>query len=353
MKALQTLLTLGTFMCSALTLGVSTGAHAGSSPYQEAITQASREQALGQQTVPLLEVVPPDGGREAQIDRLLDLLHNSSERRIHARTPGAMQRSQRSTIIFAQDHSWYLEVDGDGSRFRFRADIDNPTEVAAAAAAGRLPMDTLERLGRSYITEQLRPLVDIPDTERLVFLGTRYLRQGSATAADPTFTSEVVANIAIFGREIRGMYVAGPGSKIAVWVSNRGEIVGFDVDWPVYQVATQTQETLPIGEVRNRLYAYTETPQDLIERNTTHFECGYIDLGVHRRGRASVQPGCAVRHDGPLPDGGKYASIEIVPIGVSVVEDSDWPVTKLIATGQPWDPCQVSRTACQEPPPEN
>ncbi len=89
MKALHTPVILGTLLCSALTLGIAPSVPAEDSSYQNAITQVSLEQALGQETVPLLDVVLPAGGREAQLDRLLELLQASSERRIHARSPGA------------------------------------------------------------------------------------------------------------------------------------------------------------------------------------------------------------------------------------------------------------------------
>jgi hypothetical protein len=163
----------------------------------------------------------------------------------------------------------------------------------------------------------------------------KYLRQGSASEDNQQFTSEVVANIAIFGREVYGTFVAGPGSKIAVWFSNSGEPVGFDVDWPTYQASQDIQATLPIRNVWDRLFTYADSPRELIERNTTRFECGYVDLGVHKRQGNVIQTGCFAHHDGSLPDGDlKYASIETIPLGTQVVEDSSWPVTQLIAAGQ-------------------
>jgi hypothetical protein len=321
------------------------------SAYRASINVASLRGALDGQSVPLLKVVPLKGGRTGQLEQLRRIIDSGLARRLQLQNPGKMRSSDRSLLLPATDGSWYVEVMGDGSVFRYRGNIDDQKEIDAAARFGRLDMATLERLGSEFITKQLAPLAPLADGERLVFLGARYLREGSASEENQKFTSEVVANIAVFGREVRGTYVAGPGSKIAVWFSNAGEPVGFDVDWPTYRVLPRTQKTLALGQVWERLFAYADSPQDLIKKNLSHFECGYVDLGGRKRGTTMLQAGCFALHDGPLGDDLKYASIEVIPIGEKVVRDTKWPVTRAIASKKPWDLCKVSKTACVEPPP--
>jgi hypothetical protein len=78
------------------------------------LTEVSLREGLGGRAV--LEAIPPDGGRDRRLDRLLELLAGSSDRRIHVRNPGRLSVSDRSRVLFAADESWYLEVMGDGSR---------------------------------------------------------------------------------------------------------------------------------------------------------------------------------------------------------------------------------------------
>lgn len=334
-------------------LGAPSFLRAEGSRYRAQLTEISFRGALGERSVPLLDVVPPEGRRDGQLKRLQAMVAASPDRRIHVRNPGRTRSSNRSTILFASDESWYLEVMGDGSRLRYRGNIDDRKELEQDRAVGRLEMEALERLGRNYVTQQLASLVSIPEAEKLVFLGTKYLREGSASADDGTFTSEVVSNIAIFGREVQGTFVAGPGSKIAVWFSNRGEPVGFYIDWPTYRVSQATQATLGINDVLDRISRYADNPLGLIQTNSNRFECGYVDLGVFKRKGAPIQTGCLAHHDGPLTsplmDDLIYASIEVIPIGVRVVPDPAWPVTSFIAAGRPWDICQTSKKICAEP----
>jgi hypothetical protein len=324
-----------------LLLGAPVGAGAETSSERARITETSARDALGGRTVALLEVVVPEDGREGQVKRLMELVGRSD------REVGRVASSNRSTILFAADESWQLEVIGDGSRFRYRGNIDDPRRVAADAPFGRLDMATLEQLGRGYIIRHLAPLVHIPEDQQLIFLGTKYLRSGSATA-DEGFTSEVVSNIAVFGRAVHGTYIAGPGSKITVWFTNRGTAIAFNVDWPTYRVLRQQQETLDIAGVRNRIASYADKPE-LIEPNMRRFECGYVDLGVFKRQGAVIQAGCVVHHSGTSSEGFTYAHVETVPIGARVIPDPAWPVTGFVAAGRRWDPCRVSRQVCQEP----
>ena len=327
-----------TLAATVAALAVAGAARAEMSAYSVRLTETSRREALGGRAVPLLKMADAPG-REEQLARLLDVLSQSPDRRIHVRNPGRRSDAPRSIVLFAGDESWYLQVSGDGTRFRYHANIDDPREKAADAALPKLDLATLEALGRDFVMTRLRTVVQLGPNEQIVFLAGRYLREGSATATTP-FDSHVVGNLAVFGREIGGTYVAGPGSKVAVWFSNRGEPMGFFADWPAYEVVGPAPPTLDIAGVRELLARHGDYPLDTIDRNTRQFQCGYMDLGLGNRGRALVQAGCVVEHAGPLSGDLHYGSLESVPISTEMVEDPDWPVTGCIATGKPGNDCR-------------
>ena len=126
----------------------------------------------------------------------------------------------------------------------FRGNIDDPTEIRKARTAGRIiEKDELEKIGRNFIKDALGDFVRVGNEETITFLGVRYMRDGNYNDRGRG-DEEVVANIALFGREIGGVPVIGSGSKIAVWFANDRQPVGFDIDWPVYQVLRSRQEVL-------------------------------------------------------------------------------------------------------------
>src|SRR4029079_2417933 len=109
--------------------------------------------------------------RLLQFGRLVELLAKGPDSRIHIRKTGRLSVSARSTVLFAADNSWYLEVMGDGSRFRYHGNIDDATEEGAAGESGPLDPVTLEQLGRDFIANRLTQLIPSVEGERLVFLG--------------------------------------------------------------------------------------------------------------------------------------------------------------------------------------
>lgn len=289
------------------------------SQYRKELTERSLREALGERAVPLLKFKPPAGGREAALQRLLSVLKASRDRHISVREMGPRHESKRRLKIRAADGSWSLRVDADGSRVRYRGHLGDRTELPSARP---LDLAALERLGRAYIAGPLAPLVPLSASDRLVFLGTRYLRSGSASESDPRFTSAPIAGIALFGREVRGTFVAGPGSKVSVWFTNKGEPIAFDVDWPEYQVEGTAPATLSRERARDRLYKQLPDQRENIERNTKRFECGYIDGGAYHRS-AIIQAGCLIHHDG-LVATGRYARVDAVPLALDPTPDRAW-----------------------------
>lgn len=85
---------------------------------------------------------------------LLSVLSSSSERRVTVSEIGQTRESRESSIVRANDESWYFEVLGDGSRYRYRGNIDDPKEREATAGLPKLDNAQLEKarctLHRSY-----------------------------------------------------------------------------------------------------------------------------------------------------------------------------------------------------------
>ena len=345
-------------MDGALGLCLVGNARADESEYRRNLNVRSLQSVLDDRAVPLLEAVSPKEGRAGVQRDVLAELARSPERRVKVDEIGQTRESRNGSFVRGKDESWYFEVLGDGSRFRYCGNIDDPKERDATAKLPKLDNATLEKLGAGFIHGTLGSVLAISRDDRMVFLGSRYLREGDAEvpaegAAAPKLTSltrEVVANIAVFGPEVRGTYVAGPGSKVAVWLSNAGEVVGFDVDWPSYRVLETRQPTLGRDDTWQRFARYADAAQKQIEGNLQRFECGYIDLSGRKRGAAPLQAGCAAQHAGFLQDDLEYASIELIPVGKEIVADPSWPVTRAILAGVPLSDCDRSRQSCSELP---
>ena len=145
--------------------------------------------------------------------------------------------------------------------------------------------------------------------------------------------AEITANIAVFGREVRGVPVIGPGSKVAVWFANNRQPVGVDVDWPVYKVSRTRQGVLSRDRLFERVRATTLPPTGSDNAAVSRFECGYIDLGATKRG-AGIQSGCAILYSSRKSDENQFARVEFVPAGDQVLTDAKWPLARLIAEGK-------------------
>lgn len=316
-------------------------AWAGPSGYRTSLTSQYLANGFERSSVVVLKP-DPGPGRQVVTRRLLSKLNGELGSSLVGRRLVATDFKQREddgrTLSYLSANS-SLEVYGDGSKFRFRGDIDHANAMKRTLI-NKLANADIESLGRTFITKDLGDFVKLRRDESIAFLGTRYLRNGG-TDLKNTIKDEVVANIAIFGREVFGVPVVGSGSKIAVWFTNDGKPVGFDVDWPTYRPTRQNQQILSREKLESRVKATTITPASSSEAKFSRFECGYVDLGVTKRGN-TIQAGCAVSYEGrsgPADAAGnafKWARIEFVPAGVKVLEDRGWPLTQLIAKeGEP------------------
>lgn len=306
------------------------------SNYRTSLTRRSLANGFEKSSIVVLKP-DPGPGREVVARRLLSKLDGSLGRRLVATDLSEPQNSNRILSYIGENSA--LEVYGDGTRFRFRGDIDNAKGIESIST-GKLSDADLESLGRAFIAKALGDFVKSDRDNSITFLGTRYLRSG-ATDLNGRIEDKVIANIAIFGREVDGIPVVGSGSKIVVWFTNDRNPIAFDVDWPRYRATEENQRILSRERLQARVEATTIASIESLDAKVSRFECGYVDLGATRR-ENFIQSGCMVAYDGrskPLNAAGEtvaWASAEFVPAGVNVLEDSRWPLANyIVREGEP------------------
>ncbi len=305
----------------------------GHSEYLVGLTRRALREGYGKDDVLLLE--PGRGpGRDVVAKQLLALASKKGGpmgARLTAQGLKPARSDDRNTAFIGRFST--LKIFADGTKFRLRGNIDDREEIKRARSGGpMIKKDELEKIGRRFVGEALRDFVKLGSDESLVFLGTKYLREESGSDDKKQYTDEVIANIAIFGREVRGVPVIGSGSKIAVWFANDRQPVGVDVDWPVYKVTRTRQSVLSRERLFERVRAMTVAPGGSDRAAVSRFECGYVDLGATKRG-SGIQSGCAIHYEG-REDDTAWARVEYVPAGEQVFSDPKWPVARLVAEGK-------------------
>ncbi len=300
----------------------------GHSEYLTSLTARALREGFGRDSVELLQ--PMQGPGRAEVAKLLGEMVSRADGAFGRRLAATdlRQSKEDARILTLTGKSSYLEVYADGTKFRLRGNIDDPRELARARGLPRLSQNDLERAGREFVRTALRDFVRLDKDETLTFLGVRYMTDDAAREKERVGEETVVANIAIFGRELRGVPFVGSGSKIAVWFAGDRSPVGVDVDWPRYRPTGQVQRVLPNGQLRDRVKKTTNSGN----AEVTRFACGYVDLGATRRG-AFIQSGCSIAYTGRR-DGDVFARGEFIPAGTQVVRDPKWPLATLIAAGR-------------------
>jgi len=329
-------------------------AEAEHSAYLKAQTERSLQEALANESVSLLEARLPESSASEQLDslreRLNDLLTAGFLDEVGALT---VTDADSDSVIAQSESGAYLEVDEDSSVFRFR--VGGQT-ARVEASARRLTLYELENLAWKVLAGPLADYVPLSEADELVFLGSQYLIEDEADIETNQTTERVVGHIALFGREVEGIFVVGAGSKLALWFTGAGNLMGFDVNWPRYERHAETQATVSIEDVWARFDAYAEQevprPGQAGDASvsTRRFECGYVDLGARKRRHASIQAGCFAHVDGFSDDGAvRIAQAEVMPIGEPVERDPNWPATKAMLGEDP-DPCADDAPGCGGPP---
>lgn len=312
-------------------------AYAEHSEYLKSLTSSAREKGLARESLELLQPLPGPGKEKVAEKLRSGMAQGAFGRALAVKLQRPTQQGKKSVGYVTDKGS--LEVFADGSRFRLRGNLEGVKAVPASSGTGQMPADRLEKLGRGFIQEQLKSLVVLSREDKLTFLGTRYLRQGGSDLQGKAGSEELLANIAIFGREVSGVPVVGSGSKVAVWFSPDGQVVGVDADWPTYRRSIQNVPLLKRDALMKRVESSTTRFAETKDSRLTRFECGYVDLGATRRtARTPVQPGCSVAFQGSDPESGavSWAKVEYVPAAQKVLPDARWPLASYIArSGEP------------------
>jgi hypothetical protein len=323
---------MGVLLCSASALTLS-------ADFSERIAseQRSAEEGLGRDSLRLLkrEAGP---GAEKMVAVLLERFRG---------LPGGVQTSDRFKREVTEKHTslvsddgWFLQVDGDGTRVRYR----NYGDPALADKQGlpleeRFSQKELESMGRDFVAGYLQDLVRLGRNETLM----PYFTEFEITGGGPADKSEwmlperVQTSTVVFSRTLDGLPVVGPGSKIAVIFANDGEPVGFDYDWASYRETGEVQAVLPVDEIRRRGAKFSPFETGDRDVQELHFDCGYVDFGARKRDpEALVQGGC-MRHvvkkwivdekehaRDPRSGHALEASLDFFPAGDEMWPDATW-----------------------------
>jgi hypothetical protein len=338
------------------------------SAYRHAQTADSLAAALDGRSVALLKAKGPKGGWKKRLLAVVEFLPGAmGETRFESLGTLAVTMRDSNSVIAESANGAYLEIDRDASSFRFHV---GPTAAREVASSEQMSLSDIEMHGRAALNGGLYGLViDGADTmttdeidnttkswsDRVVFLGSRYVIEDVGNIESGGVEETVLANIAIFGREIDGVPVVGPGSKAALFLGSGGELIGFDIDWPVYKLLRKAQATVSIDAVASRFAEVAERPVPLPGTNVeeavalARFECGYVDLGARKRKGQKIQAGCAAQVEGRSADGTfRVAYSEFMPIGDPVQRDRNWPAAQQVRQDAT-RPCRPRDPSCEIP----
>jgi hypothetical protein len=291
------------------------------SPERAQLRAVSAQEGLGSRTLPILRRVPAPGSDIAAA-LALDVL---SKTRFATGTPPVRQTFRDAVMFSTPD--WLLEVRDNGGRVRCfgRGFTRRPVPPESQPSY----QDVIDR-GRRMLENELSPLVPLGPGEEFVPVFVTYPGQGTFAPNGPQ-TTETIENQAHFGRLVNGIPVVGYGSKAIVMLDNDGNLLGFDVDWGVYEVTNRSQGTVSLTDMNARLSSLGTSllPAD---RRLEYVECGYYDAGSSS-GNTWIQPACRYEFQ-LLRQGRSYARWKVmVPAGFTFISEPDWPESAVLAGG--------------------
>jgi hypothetical protein len=235
------------------------------------------------------------------------------------------------------DSGWFVKAWGEGDEFQcFNFAYTVSSNYKKMGLKDRFSSEALEEIGRRFIEKELVGIVNLAEEEDLVALRTQYEVEGGIDNKGCREEETVVSSVIVFGRRVSGIDIVGPGSKIAIFVANDGQVFGFDGDWPQYDRTTETQSLIPIEEVYERLSAYGLALKYADKTEIHRFECGYFDAGERDYDRNSlIQSGCFAQVIGKKMDSygteiARAPVVNVIPMGRDVVWDEGWRESQLI-----------------------
>jgi len=292
----------------------------------------SRINGLGEKTLELLERVPGPG--PAVVAKKIAARFANRKSAVSTFGDSKMEVDHNNVKIMGD--GWIVKTWGTGSKFMyFNEEYTARRGYKNISLDARFSNETLEKMGRTFIKENLKGLVTLGKGETLVPLKTEFEVEGSIDESEKMAEEKIVSSIVVFGRKIDGINVVGPGSTIAIFFANDGVPFAFDVDWPVYKRAQVKQNTVPVSEIYERLSTYGAMNKGVQKVNLHKFDCGYFDAGERDYDLDSyIQAGCVAQTIGIKNDieGNEMISpvVNFVPAGVDVVWDDNWLETQLV-----------------------
>lgn len=267
---------------------------------------------------------------------------------------------------------WRLDVYGDGTMAEFTDEVASAKAQALAVAPERvMPLARLETIGRAYIADHLSSVIQLAPGESLVARTASFRTEGGVDRNGLRAPDRVTAQRIVFTREINGLPVTGPGSKVTITFLADASVESLRYDWSTYAPSGATQSMLGAKEILARVQRIAAhrvggalpsaapivgTGRDVgrvdlggdiqLER----LECGYYDPGMATRGSSALlQPGCyyhALHHTGgsqPMTAG--YAGA--VPAAAQPARDDAWTEEVVLRAAAAHDvaaPTDASRT---------
>jgi len=331
MKNFKTLITL--CLASIGLLASTSTAIAEDFPHRKNLDSISRQQALGDSEINLLE--SQQGPGKAQVSQaILEKLGTSN---VAITTKNIEKIDENAKRIRTDGDGWTLHVYADGTNVKYwNHKYLESTKNPKVAINERLSNDELEALGREFIDSKLTEYIKLGPNEKLVPFATKHqIRSGQSTAGGP-INRQVISSAVVFSRTVNDIDIIGPGSKVAIIFANDGTPVAFEFDWTAYTQSTKSQKLLNLNQVQERASATATMKRDVDHVELQRFECGYYDMGVrHRDVSAPIQPACSSHYvvrknvsDAEAGSGDLMMAIaDATPIGESVELDKGWPQT--------------------------
>lgn len=189
----------------------------------------------------------------------------------------------------------------------------------------------LEKLGMDFVTRNLSEYIVIGPNEKLIldyFIDETY---HTFSLRDNKSSERLVGTQIVFTREIGGIPVVGPGSRVGIMFANDETPVGFDFDWPIYQRENKTQRIAEKETVFRRMSTLTGADSQIRDVNLEKVVCGYYDPGVQVRSENHLlQAACRAAYKGylDLSEQGEssYGLVETIPVAefYDIEYDPNW-----------------------------
>lgn len=321
MKRLTIFSTVVVVLATAWTAAAKPTAH------REELDMRSRTRGMDRKTVPLLvRTVGP--GSESRTADVVSLFKDSGGS-VHTRD--LKKYETKHDYVWAEGEGWFVQVRGNGDWIRYRRtdylhSYKNPHRALKDA-----PNEArMVGVAQSFVRSELAALVPLDRNEKLEHFRTVRETYGSEHRATREKSESVISTEVVFTRQINGVDVLGAGSKVMVMLANDGAVVGFDVDWSLFEDVGVQENIVELPVIKGRSVAATMVAKDGRSNRLSRYECGYFDVGSARADPgAFLQPAC-ISHllttnslaSGIVVNGGL---IEVTPAGENPERDSAWP----------------------------